>query len=1373
MRCQAHLKALLEVVVTYLPRGLVQAQLDRPTPGRSQGRFHEGTVMFADVSGFTAMSERFAQAADARAGAEEITEIVNRYFEAMIGIAQTYGGDLLKFGGDALLTFYTGPEAALRACQAALAMQETMDRQFAQVETSLGPFPLRMSIGLGSGEVFLASLGSVEGMEYAVMGPALVAMGEAESLAQAGMVILDRATWEAAGPAIEARPTAAQGFYHLRQIRRPVPPQRSSQVTLLPPLDDPARAIRWLVTRLDALTLYLPDELLQRIRPDPHHIEPLDERRPVTVLFAGLHGVERTVERMGRDQAEVLTDYLDAYFNELRAVVRQYGGVVNKIGAGPAGPHLMALFGAPRAHEDDPERAVRAALEMREVVPTLRERFPGLADRMGTIGINSGNVFAANVGSATRREYTVMGDEVNLAFRLMTAGQPDEVLVRQETTAQEVQHRFFLEPLAPVRVKGKAKPIAICRVTGLREIAPLSRDRGGPLVGRDAEMEQALQVVGRARQGEGQVLTITGGVGMGKSRFAEAVIAHCQAQGMAVLSGTCLSYGREIPYLPWAAILRVLFGLREGEPPEARRRRLTTALASAHLEEWGAVIGEVIGISLPESPLSASLDPRLRQQRFFDITLELLRRTAGRQPLALLIEDVQWIDPASLALLNYVARNIARDPILLLIAQRPEGELDRAWTRLPHHTEIVLGELSLRAIWQLVAALLETDRVPPAIEEAMWVLALGERPSPDSTLDTSALVSYWGTPFFTEERVRALIEAGIWQRRPDGQWEVAVDVERVEFPETLQGIILSRIDRHPEPERRTLRVASVIGRIFAYMVLENVYPYGDRNGSLKERLDRLIDLGVTLLSPDDPVLTYIFRHAPVRDVVYESIPSRHRRMLHQLIGDFLEATGAGKEQPGLLAYHYYQGQDWEKALEYALEAGKLAQREYANDTAIAHYRRALEAADHLERDAREERLTAWEGLGDVLSVVGEYEEALRYYTEARTTLEAAEPSVERDRRLADLYRKIASVHTAVSDYETTFAWLEKGLRLPGLEGQVEQARLYLAGAGAYHLQGKNDQAFAWCQQALQVARPLAGEAAQREMAHALYLLGAISNRLGENQQAIAYCEQSLALYEVLEDANGMAQAHINLASSLVEMGAWDQAAHHYREALKIKQRIGDAFGQGLITNNLGEIHRLQGDLEQAERFYRQSLEIWERLGSTYGIAFLHNNLGAVYHRRGEPEKALTYFQKSLRLAEEIGSEDFLAELYRNLALVHLELGEVDQACDWVQRSLTVATEQGMRTEEGITRRVLGQVLWTQGRRQEAQEALAESARLLEEADSQYELGRTWLTWARFLVAEGAKAQAIPLARRAYRLLEKVGVRQEAQEARELAEGAMG
>ncbi len=1363
--CARHLAALLRTISTYLPRQVVAPLLEAPEAGRVEGGFVHGTVMFSDISGFTAMSEKLSKL---KGGAEEITAIVNRFFAALLQVTHRYDGDLLKFGGDALLVFFGGEGHELRACQAALQMQATMSR-FSETPTSQGVFRLRMTVGLGTGPLFMANLGAEDGMEFAVMGRAMAQMAQAEDKASAGEIFMDAETYQAVADQVTTdaqhpADKAQDGFCQLVGLsdegqQTPFADQPSHReltasgiyrtVSAADPLNQ-SKLLTWiadLAQRIQALELFLPPGLMDKIKVEPERIGIGGEYRPVTVLFANFYGIDEIIQELGEACSAEITAILNAHFTAMGRIISKYGGVVNKVDSYAVGHRIMALFGAPRAHADDPEQAVRAALEMQQAMAAFAvlNTSGGTFSLKQRIGINTGLVFAGNVGSLLRQEYSVMGDEVNLTARLMAVATEGQVIISQNT-ARQTGDAFLLREQEPVRVKGKALPVHNYQVLGLQERRVRERR---PLIGRDDEWRMVQSVADQSLAGHGQALTIVGDVGLGKSRLVDELTAYWSRPGTSSLCVTCPSFGRHTPYLPWLDLLRALFGFNPADSALVKLDKIAALLQEADYtwRDWTPLIGQLLGLDIEETDLMRALDAQTRQRTVFRVVIGLAQHVANRQPLLLAIDDLQWADDASVELVNQMARHVSGCPLLLALAYRSEEPVALDMASLTYHTGLRLQELDAEAGLRLLDLLLPTT------------------PQMPSHLKQLILDKARGNPLFIEEVAHSLIENYLVLDEQTGTFRARADLEHVEVPDTVNRVIMSRIDRLDESSRNVLRVASVIGKEFEHWLLTAIYPHRQTEAELHEQLDDLTQREILEGSHSD--LLYLFRHVLTREVAYESLLYADRRLLHRGIGEAIEAQQAGRlpEYWEVLAFHFNLAEEWEKALHYQLQAGSKAQSVYANEAAIYHFRQALKSAERVP-DSQDRQLTARARLSQVLATVGNYDEALTHnYTALALVMVASATAEEMACHLADQCCQVASIHEKKSDYSSALNWLRGGLI--ALEGMVaiEGARMRLLGAGVYHRQGKNAEAIDWCQHSLDIAGKVGGQDGQAAIAHADYLLGLIYNRLGDTARTIEFCQKSLEIYEQIQDIAGAAQAHINLGNGYFDQGNWPAATEHYTRALDIKRRVGDVYYQAVITLNLGGVYLNRGDLEMAARYNRQSLEMWQALDSAYAIALLHNNMGSVALRRGDLDEALSLLRQSQAMFEQIKSTDFIPEVCRHLAEAHLARGEVDEALTCAQHSLTLAQEQQMRLEEGTTRRVLGQVHERRHELSLAEQELEQSLRILEELNSRYKVGQTLVQLTLLRREQGRGAEAEAALTRAITIFQELGAQLDLQEAR--------
>lgn len=1054
-----YLQDLLETVTAYVPRVIAHTMLEAPVSG-PVGLSLEGTAMFADIEGFTPLTERFSRMGEG--GAEEITDLVDRFLDILIGVTMRYGGDLQKFGGDAGLLLFTGPQHALRATAASVEVQQAMQAQMSEVETIHGNFPLRISIGLGSGRMVGLGLGDHAGREWLPVGPPLEAMGHAQSAAPPTQTVLDASTFAACGPAIHCEPVGA-GLYQVTRLLSQPSAHGLTPLPQPPKLEDEAR-LTWFLSRLDALTPYLGPGLVERLvaAPTLDRIRFFSERRRVTVMMLSVAGLSDLLPFWG-DEARLQAALAEpnAAYIRVRDAIRRYDGVVNKIGISPKGPYLVVLFGAPHAHEDDPLRAVLAALELQETF-----------DNSLQFGINTGDVFAGDVGTAQRREYTVMGDEVNLAARLMAQCRPGEIWLGPNTAGHPaVKRRVSGDFGPPTRFKGKSEPLAPYLVDGVRRVFTGAVTQETTLVGREDELTQLLRLLQQSRRGAGQVALLHGGAGVGKSRLAQEVMQAARQEGFAVHQGVTPSYGAHLAFAGWDGALHSLFGLEVNGGAD-REARVTATLARYGLAQWAALIAPLVGLSVPPSPEVLALPPTMRDMQRQSTLFELWQQAAAEQPRLLVLDNIHWMSPASLEMLDVFLTMPCNAPLLALITYRDEHAIAARWDEHTRAVDLALGALPADAMRRLVAGQFRDIPLPENV--VAWVV---ERSS--------------GMPLFATEALQALINSGLLRRCEDC-WELSGSLEDFALPDMIYGLLQSRIDQLSPPNRHLLRAAAAVGDQMTLPTL--VAAYGEESETaVRRRTPQLAPFGLTPRDVTGNIL--VFRQPLVREVAYRGLPQWVRRLIHQRLTEYL-AYHQERATPNwlpLLAFHAFEGEVWEPAVEFNLRLGREAARAYLAEQAQLALSRALAAAEAGGLPAPAARFEAHHLLGETLMSLGQYEEARAHIQAAREMLPDAPTDPAEIEQLAALDYHEAAILEAQGLYEAAMGVVQHGLKLPGIQEMLAGARLYLRGADLYRRQTDYETARAWADRAIALASNFESQEAQQVRSRTMYMVALLAS----------------------------------------------------------------------------------------------------------------------------------------------------------------------------------------------------------------------------------------------------------------------------------------
>jgi len=1003
------MQALHYVISTYLPSDLVREKTKDPTAERG-GKIIKGCLLFSDVSGFTALSERLAVLGPQ--GAEYLTEVINRYFTEMIDILSRSNGTLLKFAGDATLVFFPeqpNGEHALWAARAGLRMMRAM-KKFTDLPTPLGPVTITMKIGLSAGAFLAASVGSEKRMEYALIGSTVSQALQAEGCTKPGDIVANQQAADLLSSTYEMEQVKA-GFYRLepkaeekldeyeitRNERRKI---RNSAVQWDKNLKEIKEEINQQLNRVKALTPYLASELVERIITHADQRQVQSEYRPTTVMFCNFTGPDTLLELWGEAGAKRVTDLLSDYFTAINEVISRFGGIVSRIDPYSQGTKLLALFGAPVAHEDDAQRAVSAALEMNKALSKLNQDWAeNLLRHLPTgskkvfieqrIGITLGDTFAGQAGASTRREYTVMGDEVNLAARLMSAARVGQILISQPVF-ETINDYYVTHKLPAARVKGKKNPIEIWQVDGPREDTLFNRiHKRPPLIGRVSELERGWQTIQRARAGTGCMLTLTGQAGIGKSHLADTLLKQALEDDWQIHAFQCHSYLREEPYSCWKGVLRSIAGITTIDHDLIQKEKLEHLAAELDLPEkyftaltemmklqetrstgdfvdesgkWNAEEllasvkkGEFSRKSRSSNALKKLVEGEGTKQNLDEKTIRkwwsalaaLLSALASKKPLIIFFEDAHWMDAESRACLEGFNHELTTQPLLFLLAARPQED-------------------SMEKIGEVIELKPFTKTETRAMVAEILTAGLVEIIHEQSN----------GSPLFVEEISR-------WIRNTHSINETRLK-EILQTSDILQKLVLSRLESLPEGQREVARLASVIGMEFRTSEVKALLPEAIDPATLHDYLNDLKNAGLINMSEHGLDKRYAFAQPIFRDVLYASLPFERRSELHSQMAKHLGQLPTSRRKDKIanfletetnvnplrdaerLAYHYEMSGQW-------LEAAKQLLHTAESETL---YNRALTLLenyppDKINPEIRLQKAVIHIGLGNIATQRGD------------------------------------------------------------------------------------------------------------------------------------------------------------------------------------------------------------------------------------------------------------------------------------------------------------------------------------------------------------------------------------------------------------------
>ena len=1009
-----------------------------------------------------------------------------------------------------------------------------------------------------------------------------------------------------------------------------------------PPVDEAVPKLEDMHAQLQNL---IPDAITQRYLADEQ--QDTGENRLITALFADISGF---TELSAAQSSEAIFQLVQDCFKQLVSVVASYEGSIS----GFRGDGLLALFGAPVLHENDAERAILAAIDMRN---TMQEQQLNVS-----IGVNTALMTVGEIQTQLHREYTAYGTDINLAKRFQEAAKPGQVFVGKGT--YRFTHRAFeFESLPPLTLKGIAEPVSAYAV--LKLLPKPEKVRGieglrAELIGRDEEFAKLKEAFDEVLRGRGQMVSLIGEAGVGKSRLVSELKAYLKRQeegkeegreerkdgGMEEqksefrvlnseflwLEGRCLSLGMTASYWPFIDIFEFFaWGSYEGDRARGERivaclQELVTqgALSEDRFEEMGPLLGHLLSIQFGnewDERLKHASPEQIKHQTFMAIR-DFFLALAKQQPVVLVFEDLHWADSLSLDLISLLMETLTLAPLFLLCVYRPERE-HKCWHLstiasqkcAERYTELHLRVLTSQQSRRLVESLLRIENLPASVKEMI--------------LDKSQ-----GNPFFVEEVVRSLIDSEMVYQE-EGTWRAQEGIESITVPESIQSVIMSRLDRLEDELKHVLQRASIIGRLFRRRLLSQVT---QQETELEQYLWELEDHQLIYQERTIPEEEYSFRHVLMQETVYQNILERRRATFHQQVAEAMEMLYQGglDEYYEQLAYHYDKSGNVEKAVEYMLKAGEKSRLAYLNDEAIGYFHRALERIDASPSgEARKDgQLEALKGLGQIYHGIGkisEAEECLRQAIALGREMEL--PS----RELVRLYFWLGDVMFWQGRYDEKIRIGEEGLALLGDDVESVEAALMndQIAVGHFMKKGGDKEKSRECR--YRNAQFLQRLPYSEELRPAYEHVAMVYLDDKNVEEGLRWIQASERVAEQHHDLRGLGMAYFNMGRYiLVSRGDLRGTILQYQRALELFTKIGDDKHRSWCLGYMGSAFLSLGDCQKAEDYAYREIKIQELVGEKWGRARSYQTIGVISLCQDSLEKATNAFQKAEQLYREIG-----------------------------------------------------------------------------------------------------------------------------------------
>jgi len=1165
----------------FLPWTLFE-RLEKVAGGGTPWETVRGSVLFCDVAGFTPLTE--ALSAIGREGSEELTRLLNGYFTRMIELIEEEGGDVLRFGGDAMTVLFPG-DSRLQALSAASRMMAAME-EFQAIETRAGTFGISMKIGASYGRVLMGILGSeATGRDYYAAGSPLDDAADAEHHASPGLIVCHPTFLGDLPPGVSMK-AMEDGYARIEGPIHAPPP-----VALRPETPSP-----------DVLGAVVPPYLAERAGSGV-----LGEHRGTSVIFLSFPGLP--------DDPPGFHESLDRTYGVLAATSRKYGGMVNKVDMGDKGAKAILLFGAPYACEKKGEMAVRAA---QDILTS-----PDLPDGLSLkAGVTSSPLFSGPVGSPARREFTVMGDGINLAARLMQASEVGQALCGEHCVA-EASRRLVFQALDPIRVKGKKEPVPIFLPSGEKD----EEGTGGKILVERETIQQDL--MGYLLKGSGRPLALQAQAGLGKSALLEWAFQEARSMRLPATRITLAPYDRDRPYSAWRSTIRTLLGVGKGAPPETVREAMDRTLADEQ-PGYRPLLFPLLDLPEETTPALRNLGPKERKTLTFAILGRLLASGGER---ALLMDNLQWADSMSLELLSFFLQETETPPWRVIVSLRPgQAAADQAADLMKLLPLPPLTDKGLAEVLRRVHGLVEVSK-----GVLSWFAGRSR-----------------GNPVVVEALLKAVEAEGLLVRDAEGTHLAADRLFKTSFPDTLEGLYLARVDHLPRQVREILQAATILGPSVSVNLLKQILGEPE---AVAEGLDTLVQEGILVPDSWGNRNYYQFVDSLLRDAVYEALPFAQKREGHLKVARRLRSWS--EDESGVwpaLAHHFERAGEEEEARQFHRLAGRDSVGRFDNQTALRHLEYAClqgsidaeSIEDHLKLLDVYSALGLWDSIPPVIDRLEgkagkmslphrarlcffsaqrhwqnqRWDEAERTLLESMAYYQKADDKSGVGKTYVNL---VGGVYGPTGRLDQAREVLEKALALPRGPGQGTWRATAANNLGTVlWFQGRTEQAMEILRRAYPEARRVKLGPQQGLIAETLC---GLSYETGRFTESIRWGRKAVELYDGFSLRDKAVNARYNLALAYLSAGRAHDVVSELNIAARKAESQGNHHTAGAAHQGLGQAAVHLGRIKTALHHSTTALQQFRKIRNGRDFRFTLIGLGSLYYSLGTQEEAREYWRK--------------------------------------------------------------------------------------------------------------------------------------------------
>ncbi|EMJ97588.1 AAA family ATPase [Leptospira alstonii] len=1177
-------KDTLELIRPYLPSGIVRRLADFGESKLQRSQSFEGAILFFDVVGFTPTT--LALAAKGTRGIDALQTVLSNYYTGLLKHLSQWGGAVYQFAGDSVLVSFekrdgeTDAGAALRVANCALGIFNSISEYVSnELLGETVNLPARVGLAYGVYQEFI--LGEPDRFLRAVIAGAPVDQSiSAEKHTLGGEIILSAGLWDLL-PASKVGESVDSNFYRLIDCEKceniVPPPARSAAEERISDERFFKRCKRFIVP-----------ELYQRVT-NIHKAFSGDYREVASVFVRIDSPLESNTDSKS----------FNDFFVYVQSAAASCSGTFVLTDLSDKGGVFSILFGAPAALENKEALSARFAIRLLEGA----SNYPAAKNLQ--IGISTGMAYCGDLGAPFRKDFTAIGEMMNIAARLATLSDHIGKILIDFQTKSKLGNNFSFHEVGDVELKGVSGAKKVFQLTSEQKNIPgLLIQYRDKMIGRKEEIDRLHKMLDVSMEKSGVVCRIIADAGLGKSRLTNTFIDQAYDRNVEILIGYCYPYEKFTPFYPWKELLTLFLGIFEDDSPETRVSKAEKALDNLNSFDvaWAKALVALMGVPVEEDPLTKEIDRKQKNERLFEIIISLLQERAAARPLMLIFEDVHWIDELSSRLLEQLASRLPGMRAMLILVSRPEGQFAEE-TVSPNEELIRLKEFKPEEAKDF---LIHKFKMDTSQEEFL-----------DQILNRSS-----GNPFFLESIVHNLIEEGTLKKLEDGTLSTSDKTRDIQIPNTLNDVLLARVDRLQEREKIVLKTASVIGRLINVETLNHLLPPEFRS-QIQNIMQSLEGLDLTPLEVTDP-LTYIFKHIVIRDIVYNTLLHSTREDLHKRIASFIEKENENNviEMADILAFHYQQCSDFEKASKYSLMAARKARSKYANRDAIYHYGKALEMIAQFEKTKSETYYQVKEELAHVHRQLGEYsiaEVLFKECLENKSTL-----------NLIRSYTGLGQIYQEQDDISRAMETLEKALRITGIRppgsrpDTILKIVLQLTFVLRFSIFGSSYTS---------------SDKAERLRLRCIILVTLAKMYIMKDVKKFGWSVfTQYNATQRFEDPVRQSLAECALGQVFVGMNLFGPSKHFLIKGRELAEKTGDPYARAISLLMQGVYYMMLNRPDLGLPFLHDSISIYRQVGEKWDLLSALSSGGFLYYFQSDFRTAKKYFDDIGEIASDLGAQ---------------------------------------------------------------------------------------------------------------------------------------